>query len=864
MKAVSNKILNRFILFTLILLAIAINIYFRLDPLFLNALKYISQMEVYSKLETKLDKYVSDTYPWLTPEAKKNFITSISPRYLKENKAEIDKSISQTLETKKEYYRDNNGFTYLLEEDPYRWMRRIDNILNTGHAGTRLVNGKEWDDLKNAPFGGEVEPLKFHYYAGAYFYKLLHAINNRLSLMNCLSFFPLFLSAVMVLVIFGFCAAFGISRWSAFLASLAIGVSKFLLSRSGFGWFDTDLYNIIFPLLTMALLMLAIKRSGLRRYNYILLAALAVGAYSASWTVWWMSFFIIIFSLLLYQIEYVIYEEKGKLTKRLKEQLLFLVSFVFFSYVFVLLLSGQAAVKGSIAEPLSYLKLGSGLTIDGFWPNIGYSIHELRRPKVADIVIMCGGIVVYAGIAGLLVLALLRKRFLSGSRRFFFFIVFAWFVAGMVLVNYGLRFVMFLILPLGLSFAVLWDLAFYFFSDTCHKTKLTGNASIRARQVLAVLLFLVMSVPVISNARKITMLPIINDTWWKALNVIKEKTPANAIINTAWDYADSIMAVSNRATVYDGSWQYTPVSYWIPRVLLAQSEDEALGILRMLDCGSGSAFNELNEAVSDKMTALGLINKLIATNEKEAVVILSKYVSDKAKIEKILKLLYCNPPPAYLLVDDSLVSARIITRPAAWDFEKSDLWEKFNKLNKKDFFGYMRLKLGYSGQKSQELYGTLSLMGKNDALNWIAPFGPAFYLGRSKQAIEGDSLVIFDNGIVLDKKNFKTYFNDISPSAVSNPQNFSGSANMIIPASVIVASKEGVSEMTNKEGDANYTVFLEQDENAKYAAYLLDSSFAHSLLFKLYFLKDNGLKHFELVFHEKEDATNIYLYKIIW
>jgi len=863
MKATINKASSQFTLLLLIILAIAINVYFRLDPLFLRALKYTSRAEVYQRVEKTLDKYISEAYPTIPPEAKKNFSKAISRRYFRENQAEINKNISEELKIQKQYFQDDSGFTYLLEEDPYRWMRRVENVLNTGHAGGRIVKGEEWDDLKNAPFGGKIEPIKFHYYAGAYFYKFLHSINSRLSLMNCLSFFPLFLSAIMVLVIFGFCAAFGISRWSAFLASLAIGISRFLLARSSFGWFDTDLYNIIFPLVTVMVLAFALKAANFKRGIYLLLAALTIGIYSSFWSVWWMSFFITILTLLFYQLEFVLYEQEGSFIKRIKGPLLFLVSFIFFSYLFVFLISGFSAVKSSLTEPLSYLKLGRGLTINGFWPNIGFSIHELRKPKAEDIIIMCGGIVVYAGITGLLLLSLLRKKFLAGSRRFFFFFTFTWLVCGMVLVNYGLRFLIFLILPLGLAFAVFWDIISYFLLTGQPKINFMRNASINTKKVILAALFFIMALPVINTARKISMLPIVNDTWWQMLNNIKEKTPENAVINAPWDYADYVMTISKRQTVYDGSWQYTPVSYWIPRALLAQSEEEALGILRMLDCGSNSAFDELNSVIRDKKATFQLINKLILIDKKEAADLLGQYITDNAKIDKILKLLYC-APPAYLLIDDSLISIKIITRPANWDFERSDLWQKFNTLKEKDFILYTQLKSGYSEKKARELYATLKIMDKTDALDWIAPSGHNIYLWRSRAEMEDENLIIFDNGIVFDKKTFKTYFNDNFSSQMINPGDLVTLGNLIAPGNLIIATNEGITENVNKEGDARYTVFLEKTENSKYTASLLDSAFARSLLFKLYFLEGRSLKHFKLVTNEKKNATNIYLYKIIW
>ena len=212
---------------------------------------------------------MKQSYPAIPTPDDERFLNILVKQYIKNNKTEVNRQIFEEAQKNKENFQDKNGFTYILEEDPYRWMRRIDNFLNTGYFGTRLVNGKEWDDLKSAPFGANVEPLRFHYYTGAYFYKLLHIINSKLTLANTLAFYPVFLSTIMVLAIFFFCYTFRISRWSAFIASIVIGLSRILLERSSFGWFDTDMYNIIFPLMIASVLTRALNSKSLKRYIYL-------------------------------------------------------------------------------------------------------------------------------------------------------------------------------------------------------------------------------------------------------------------------------------------------------------------------------------------------------------------------------------------------------------------------------------------------------------------------------------------------------------------------------------------------------------------------------------------------------------------
>ena len=81
-------------------------------------------------------------------------------------------------------------------------------------------------------------------------------------------------------------------------------------------------------------------------------------------------------------------------------------------------------------------------------------------------------------------------------------------------------------------------------------------------------------------------LPGVHDAWWDTLTKIRETTPPDAIVTAWWDYGHWIKYVAERRVTSDGSTLSRRVAHWIGRMLLAPTEREAIGLLRMLDCGS--------------------------------------------------------------------------------------------------------------------------------------------------------------------------------------------------------------------------------------------------------------------------------------
>ena len=264
---------------------------------------------------------------------------------------------------------------------------------------------------------------------------------------------------------------------------------------------------------------------------------------------------------------------------------------------------------------------------------------------------------------------------------------------------------------------------------------------------------------------------------------------------------------------------------------MTDNEKEALGILRMLNAGNTRAFDESLKLVGgEKLAALELINKMILCDKEGGRALLAKYTSDKQLINKILGLVYEPKHPAYLLVDGSLLGMLdVFCTLANWDFKKYDLWQNMAAADKDKFVNYAVKKFGYSRSYSESLYQNMWLSDREKPLDWIAKDRYRFYsYGLTQKSADKDAKVIlFNSGLLADKDNANFYY---WQDALKR---------WIVPGEIIYITKGKVEERTVK-GNKGYSLLF-SDKGNTYEEILMDRKLAHSMLIKLYFMRERTM-----------------------
>ncbi|MDD5027066.1 MAG: STT3 domain-containing protein [Candidatus Omnitrophica bacterium] len=803
-------------------------------------------------------KEINLVYSGLGEADRVELLESAFKLYLKENKAAVKKAIFEKSQGLKQYYRDKDGWTYMQEVDPYRWYRRVDNFLKNGNFGTIRVNNQDYDTLMLAPFGAKIEPLKLHFYIGAYFYKFVHLIDNKLSLMPALSFLPVFLSVFLVIAVFSVALMLGVSYAGSFVASLAVGLSPVVLMRSSFGWFDTDIYNIFLPLFIAYLAAYSFKARGLKHILFLFLAGLTTGIYSAIWSIWWFIFYIIVAGLFLHELCIVSYDPRSSKKAKIKDAFLSLALFILSTYLWVGVISGPEAITGSLSGPFSILSARQNLAIADFWPNMAFSIQELNGSGVAYIKRgLGGGFILFGGLLGILVLIIKKRVLINFSEKsFLLFVLTVWLLIMLILTSLSKRFIIFLAVPIGIFFGAFLDTLRDFMYR--QKGKIIFLRRINGKAYIALLsgIFLAGSILPVRAASREVFLPILNNTWQHMLIKVKNVTPPDAIISTYWDPGDFIMSIAGRATLHCPQYNFTPVAYWTAKFFMSDNEKEALGILRMLNAGNTQGFEELLKLTGgEKLAAFELINEMLLGDKERGRSLLNRYTDDKKLKDKILGLIYEPKHPAYLLVDGGLLDmVEVFCILANWDFKKLDLWQNMEAADKAKFTGYAGKKFGYSRPQAESLYQKMWLTSRKRPLDWISSERYRLYSNglAQKSGAKDEKIVLFNNGLLVDKDNSGFFYRQDMPK------------KWIIPGEIVFVTKDRIKEKALK-GDSKYSLLFLENEDS-YEEVLMDKRLARSMLIKLYFMKGKGLGHFQLIEQEenKETGMRIYLYKINW
>ncbi|MCX5701421.1 MAG: hypothetical protein NTW64_00340 [Candidatus Omnitrophica bacterium] len=821
--------------------SLSLNIYFRAFPINFTHYKKYAKETTKQRLHQEAIQQANTNFPGFSALAKDSLVKVLDNTYRKQKKAEI-KEIAQVEYRKlKDYYQDATGQTYLMELDGWHWARYVDNILRLGHVGDKVVSGRQLDTFMLAPKGSYITWNHFLFYFSAFLYKLFSLIKP-VPLLTFLFYLPLFFVTIFILVLYLFCY-YHWGNMVALFSSLFVGLSPVFLARSSVGWFDTDIFSLLFPILIIwgYLLSYTASRLGLR-ILYLGMSSFWVGLFSFTWVIWWFIVLIIIvyefYSLL--NLFFVYWQYKEKNSALFKQRLFSLFLFLVLSSLWVIIFSGTQPLEILGNQVRAGLVLNKPLTTL-IWPNVYSTVGELRKGDFIGITNSLGGI--YLFICAVLCLVILflsvprNPRYTFFQREFTVIMTF-WFIGMFLACLKGVRFTMYIALPLGISL-------FWMLSGLCRRFK---NKKLVVILISMLVVFLAIKFIYRADREAKTIYPFMNDSWYRVLNTIREKTPEDAIINSWWDYGDWFKTVSKRRVIFDGQSQNVPQAYWMANLLMSDNEKEIIGILRMLNNGGNSAFEIINKYLKDPIKSVMLLKKVLASDVTSVKDILSKILPSQG-VEEVIKLLLDKPDKAYFIVDSSMpYKINAISYLGSWDFIKVYITQNINKQSKEQIIDYL-VNLGMDSQKMQELYKEALLIPNKDLENWISP-KYKFYSGVGNGE-ERNGIVFFDNGIVYDIKRQSVYVYS------------SQERRYAIPKSLFMLNQDKLEEIPYSNNNIDFSVLIFKTQEV-YQSILLDQELASSLLVRLFFMGGRGLEKFKPFIEENNSGQRIMVFEVSW
>jgi dolichyl-diphosphooligosaccharide--protein glycosyltransferase len=776
-------VLAAFLIFCILLVFII-----RMLPLSLQVTDDWASSTLQQNIRAQVSSQVDQQYPALPPSNRDALIQQRVDQIITQQQAQYDAAQAQLSQQFKSHLRytgeDGKEHTYLGDLDSYFWLRYTRNILRHGSACDAVADGNCIDTYTVAPQGAMMSSNpSFHIFAIYGLYKFITIFNPQ---------FPLPATSYLVPVIVGMLGvipAFFIGRRLAgnvggFFAAILISIHPLLLSRSLGS--DNDIWNVVLPLFVLWMVIEALEAKSTKgRVIYSVLAAAFVGLHAATWDAYWFIYLIILFGLvanLIFRIGVSVFREHEHRPWKDRKVLgaaLITGAFYVASYIFVLI--GNPS-SDYFHLPLNIFSASAGLdraVIPDYWPNVLTTVAELNKSNLGEAIgSMYGRLFFFLALAGLLLMLLPRHRwklkhyalFIAGSIISIYLIndlsvsklvalgllslpiaiilitylfedenvdtapaliILVWFLASIYATYSGVRFILLMIPAFGIAFAVTAGRIYEWLSAY-------GAREIKwHRYITNVIVFAILALILIQPIRAgrdtaRNYIPSIDDAWWDSLTKINKESAPDAIINSWWDFGHWFKYVADRRVTADGTSQGTHIPRWLGLSLVTPDEQESVGTLRMLDCGSDTAlgntsigaYSAVFSKVNDSIAAQQIIYDIVKLDRPQAQAYLAKRGFTQAEQDEILKRSHCNPPEDYFITSGDMVGkAGVWAHFGLWNFTRAYVAQHSRNLPHDEAVADLQRKFNMSSEEAEKLYYDAKALSSESEINqFVSPW----------------------------------------------------------------------------------------------------------------------------------------------
>lgn len=816
-------------------------------------------------------------------------------KLISQNREQFNSQLNSVIAHTKAQFRNPQNETFLLAIDPYFWYRYIVNKVDTGHFYDVLKNGVPWDNHMIAPLGRKFT-LNYHLWVGYLWYKFIHPFTH-LSVMGSFFFVPIIIMMLVVLAAFFMGDYFG-GPLVGFALSLFIGLNGSILARTTGGFADTDVYNILFPLVVSLFAILAYEHKNDKKFwLYSILGGFSLGLFVDFWSGWWFIADIIMgamgLMLVFTIVVSVIEKNRGKKKKfdwrPILNDVKYITVFLAISQVFLFIFGGFGAnLLSGMSQGASSTQIKDS-SMSTLWPNVFTTVAELNYGRFSDLVnglinpsVAASGMnsslslakafsAMYAlfalfGIGYLAYTSMKNKKYHYIFAGLLFLL---WFGIMSYATLQGIRFAIFIVTP----YAVFASIGIYALF------KMLNDGFFRLKdiywKIITLVFMIIMLYPVYADAKVVGIneMPSMSMGWYNALTKIKTDSQTNAIINSWWDFGHWFKAIANRSVTFDGGTQNSPMAHWIGLVLQTGNESKAVSILRMLDCGSNNAFNVLNAKYKNTLTSINRLDKLLTMNVADARALLERDGFNSSSINQFVNYTFCKPPEDFFITSNDMVGkAGVWAHFGLWNFKRAMEWVDLRNYSYDQMKKLLVSKYNETSTDANSIAAEIETlkMSPNPQVasnNWISPW-PS-YITRSAQSCTGNETLTCTLNLELPYSSSQKFQ---LVSFVLNESNYSNSYfNAMLPYNMGYAPatiKPGKLFIVNsgKTYDVNQNFSLGVAINTKTKKMIVSSdSLVNSMFTRLFFFDGANARYFHKFYEDYATGTGkVIVWDVNW
>lgn len=783
--------------------------------------KLLASLYVEKVIVDQIQQELAVTMPQASADDKVKMARDQARRMIEADRANYDRSVEEALQSMKDQLPRLSGRRYLLEADPYYYYYLTQKLIETGKLSDQIGGGKYYHPLMHAPYGYWTS-ITWHPYVGRMIGTVVRLFSPEMNWMEALGWVPLVLTVLACGAFFVFARVLGFNVFQTWVGSLALVLSPIFVQRSGYGWYDTDPYNYIFPFLILASSLKGIKSPD-KIGRFAALSGLLTGLYGLFWTGWPFIFVMVPAAVIA---GYLGVRIIGKFyAPACTVYLRFLWRYGLFSLIFLGLFLTPAGLWDSIRQGWEILMKFS-LSDSDVWPNIFLTVGEARGISVKKLIFLSGNYITF----GIAVFGLFSAGFNAWQSRkqdlffqwiFLFCFSIPLFLMPLQTERFGILFVIALATWVAFGIGAIQNklterlVRFPLLQDQARPVFVFCR-------ILIALVFL--PLPLITAHIISPSKPIMDDAWYGAMEDIRTQTEPDAIINSWWPPGYFILGLGQRRVVADGGTQHLQESYWLARILAAQDENQSAGFLRMLNHSGNDALLFLKAAGMDLTEAVNLITAVVSVPKEEAIAKLPADMPEHLK-NRFLELTHGGgKTPSYVLVYTDMIHQNLaVTMIARWNFSKAKAALSQKKSGAKSLLG------GGGGRYADDFI---------NMTDGVLKYMPATDLLKK----EGD-ILFFGNGLSVNLKE-KDALIHIPEKKVKNR-----------PASLFYIENGEMLEKKFEGEHLDLSVLLIPVGEDHFQAVLADSRLIRSLMFRLYYLKGAGVKNFTL-FSDQRNPLN--------
>jgi asparagine N-glycosylation enzyme membrane subunit Stt3 len=850
---------------------------------------------------------------------------------------------SEYFKTGFRYEENNKTWTFLGDLDSYFWLRQARNLRDHGSVCDEFRNGECFDNHMVAPIGTALQP-SMHPYGIFALYSILRVFDKSITLMRASFLLPTILSVIAAIAAFfigkrlmndvaGFFAAM-------FVALSPLFISRTVGSDTDV-W-NVMFALLIVWMFIEAIEAKTLTRRITFTLITGLFAGLFSFAWSGWWYIF--DFIIVAcICYVLFELvrNYLTHKHVGKIISNdIKHTLLILAIFIVSAGIFVSIFSTFNNFQGAFRDPI-YLSTGlKEAAKSDLWPNVYTTVAELneagvgtivsqvsfgvlvlfslallgiifsligRKPTVKEYLLLAFAIIVdlylisssalnlqpmtyiiilMVPVAVALLLLLRKKTSQTGHEHTehtidikpaILFMV--WFVGMIYASGKGIRFILLLTPVFGIAIGVAIGYLYQYFARVFKENfSMAENLS---KVIVFVILCIMLIAPVRAGlATGRTFVPSMTKGWWDSLSKIGAESKPDAIINSWWDFGHWFKYVADRRVTADGASQNTPAAHWLGLALQTEDENRSVGTLRMLDCGSNNAFDEINKKLQDTEKSENIVSDIIVLSKENARKELSAKGFTDEETTTILNYTHCDPPEDYFITSEDMVGkAGVWAHFGLWNFDRAYIVTNLRNKPVDEAVSIMKERWNYSDDEASKIYydaqGLLTDRAVND---WISPW-PSYGTSRTVDCVNKSDIVLCNLGIGIGSNGQanvvidRALINLSDPSKSQTVLGFYDSSNRKLQEAPGSFSEIDIVDKTTKKYRAfNATLgtalllSIDRTENqTRYRAVVADPLLIDSTFTKLFFLEGKNMNHFEK-FSDITDitGTRIIVWKVKW